>query len=62
MGEAVGKAADNGLCAVVDATTGAVLARGVAAGGAAEIEVSPDTALVIVCVPDGVATANSSDQ
>jgi hypothetical protein len=50
-------AGDNGLCAVMDAASGAVLARGVAAGGAAEIEVAPDTALVIVCVPDGGAVA-----
>ena len=39
-------------CAVTDASSGAVLARGAAAGGSATIDVPPETALVVVLVPE----------
>ena len=44
--------AASSLCAVVDANSGAVLARGVAAPDSVAIDVAPDSAVVIKCVPD----------
>ena len=49
-----------GLCAIADGASGTVLARGVAAGGSAQVEVAPDTALVLVCVPDDGGKAAQS--